>query len=176
MARREQPVDLSPQSLLLHNESIGGPFNSSKHLLGSNVDWGQDLRYLQTLIKSRSPFKIQLAYSSSFDPRWTGFSECLPIENSRDERDAVLNQPGLVTGYYAVSLNLLCGAMQDAYDGRRGIPLALSPYIIRQLSAFASNRVGSAGYSISVLRIPSFGDSGDKAGSGFDVVIRAMSQ
>jgi len=35
-----------PHSLSYFNESIGGPLNGPKHLLGSNVDWVQDLRYL----------------------------------------------------------------------------------------------------------------------------------
>jgi hypothetical protein len=35
-----------PHSLSYFNESIGGPLNGPKHLLGSNVDWGQDLRYV----------------------------------------------------------------------------------------------------------------------------------
>jgi hypothetical protein len=34
-----------PHSLSYFNESIGGPLNGPNHLLGSNVDWGQDLRY-----------------------------------------------------------------------------------------------------------------------------------
>jgi hypothetical protein len=36
-----------PHSLSYFNESIGGPLNGPKHLLGSNVDWGQDLLYLK---------------------------------------------------------------------------------------------------------------------------------
>jgi len=35
-----------PHSLSYFNESIGGPLNGPRHLLGSNVDWGQDARYL----------------------------------------------------------------------------------------------------------------------------------
>jgi len=35
-----------PHSLSYFNESIGGPLDGPSHLLGSNVDWGQDLRYL----------------------------------------------------------------------------------------------------------------------------------
>jgi hypothetical protein len=35
-----------PHSLSYFNESIGGPLYGPRHLLGSNVDWGQDLRYL----------------------------------------------------------------------------------------------------------------------------------
>ena len=36
-----------PHSLSYFNESIGGPDHGHKHLLGSNLDWGQDLRYLK---------------------------------------------------------------------------------------------------------------------------------
>ena len=37
-----------PHTLSYFNESIGGPLCGPKHLLGSNVDWGQDYRYLDT--------------------------------------------------------------------------------------------------------------------------------
>jgi len=35
-----------PHSLSYFNESVGGPKNGAEHLLGSNVDWGQDFRYV----------------------------------------------------------------------------------------------------------------------------------
>ncbi len=41
-----------PHSLSYFNESIGGPLNGSAHLLGSNLDWGQDLRYLDWWMRS----------------------------------------------------------------------------------------------------------------------------
>jgi hypothetical protein len=37
-----------PHSLAYFNELVGGPLYGSEHLLGSNLDWGQDLRYLLT--------------------------------------------------------------------------------------------------------------------------------
>lgn len=37
---------LYPHSLSYFNESIGGPLNGAEHLLGSNVDWGQDVSYV----------------------------------------------------------------------------------------------------------------------------------
>lgn len=43
-----------PHSLSYFNETIGGPRNGSRHLLGSNFDWGQDLRYLAKLMSNRS--------------------------------------------------------------------------------------------------------------------------
>lgn len=36
-----------PHSLSYFNELIGGPLNGPRHLLGSNVDWGQDFGYVQ---------------------------------------------------------------------------------------------------------------------------------
>ncbi|MEM6484096.1 MAG: glycosyltransferase family 39 protein [Pseudomonadota bacterium] len=39
-----------PHSLSYFNESIGGPIHGTKHLLGSNMDWGQDLRYVKSYI------------------------------------------------------------------------------------------------------------------------------
>lgn len=38
-------LSIYPHSLSYFNESIGGPLNGPKHMLGSNVDWGQDLVY-----------------------------------------------------------------------------------------------------------------------------------
>jgi len=34
-----------PHHLSYFNEAVRGPLNGPKHLLGSNVDWGQDERY-----------------------------------------------------------------------------------------------------------------------------------
>jgi hypothetical protein len=43
-----------PHSLSYFNESIGGPLNGASHLLGSNVDWGQDIRYLAWRLDQQS--------------------------------------------------------------------------------------------------------------------------
>ncbi len=37
---------VGPHWISYFNEAIGGPLNGPEHLLGSNVDWGQDLPYL----------------------------------------------------------------------------------------------------------------------------------
>jgi hypothetical protein len=36
-----------PHSLSYFNELIGGPMNAAEHVIGSNIDWGQDLTYLR---------------------------------------------------------------------------------------------------------------------------------
>jgi hypothetical protein len=42
-----------PHSLSYFNESIGGPLNGAEYLLGSNVDWGQDVRYAADTLRKR---------------------------------------------------------------------------------------------------------------------------
>jgi hypothetical protein len=69
-----------PHSLSYFNESIGGPLNGPQHLLGSNVDWGQDLRYVRWTGHGDSTF----AYYGMFDPRNLGFSVVGDHPNSRN--------------------------------------------------------------------------------------------
>ncbi len=56
-----------PHSLSFFNEAIGGPLNGPEHLLGSAVDWGQDLRYLTKFQDKSAEYRICLAYLGSFD-------------------------------------------------------------------------------------------------------------
>lgn len=62
-----------PHSLSYFNESIGGPLNGSKHLLGSSVDWGQDFRYLVDVAKkmksSSDSSEVLAAYVGIFEPK-----------------------------------------------------------------------------------------------------------
>ncbi len=60
-----------PHCLSYFNESIGGPINGHKHLLGSNVDWGQDLRYLKW---SSAATQLPLACMTIYDPRTLEFN------------------------------------------------------------------------------------------------------
>ena len=43
-----------PHSLCYFNETIGGPLHGAGHLLGSNLDWGQDDLYLQVAFPENS--------------------------------------------------------------------------------------------------------------------------
>ncbi len=52
LVRREQPVDLSA-----YNKAIGGPLNGPRHLLDSNVAWGQDLRFFANKCGGSSPIR-----------------------------------------------------------------------------------------------------------------------
>lgn len=58
-----------PHSLSYFNESIGGPLNGAEHLLGSNLDWGQDMITLQRfLLSSRDPASVHFDYYGMLDP------------------------------------------------------------------------------------------------------------
>jgi len=61
-------VWIFPHSLAYFNESVGGPINGSKHLLGSNVDWGQDLRYLQRWHKENVGKEPLYVYPMACEP------------------------------------------------------------------------------------------------------------
>ncbi|MEM6484221.1 MAG: glycosyltransferase family 39 protein [Pseudomonadota bacterium] len=66
-----------PHSLSYFNEGIGGPLNGAKHLLGSSVDWGQDLKYILWSINAGNleagPESRGLAFHAAYDPRDLGF-------------------------------------------------------------------------------------------------------
>ncbi len=60
-----------PHSLSYFNESIGGPLNGPKHLLGSSVDWGQGLRHL-SWSRETSDAAMVLADVGYYDPNHIG--------------------------------------------------------------------------------------------------------
>lgn len=75
-----------PHSLSYFNEAIGGPLNGHEHLCGSNVDWGQDLRYLSKLLDGggRAPLYVHVRLVG--DPRILGV-KCDHVVDWRTGRD-----------------------------------------------------------------------------------------
>jgi hypothetical protein len=58
-----------PHSLSYFNEAIGGPLNGAEHLLGSNIDWGQDLRYAIQHFRQGDGYRVPLiAWRGYCDP------------------------------------------------------------------------------------------------------------
>jgi hypothetical protein len=109
------------------NESVGGPLNGPRHLLGSNVDWCQDLRYLKWWTNDHPEVnELYLAYHGLFDPAIANFppTKILPIEapdstpaaEIRAAPPEVHSQPQLPPGIYAISINVL----YDQWAGRSG--------------------------------------------------------
>jgi hypothetical protein len=114
-----------PHSLSYFNESIGGPLNGPKHLLGSNVDWGQDLRYLKWWRdRQRDGLPLHLAYFACFNPADVGFHEALPISSRELDasqpngtRESEQTEHPNQKSYFAVSVQLLYGDLWPASDG-----------------------------------------------------------
>lgn len=88
-----------PANLAYFNELAGGPENGAKHLLGSNLDWGQSLIALKRWNAARTDsLPLYVSYSGLFDPSNVGIS-CHPVP--------INNSPP--AGWYAISMNRLSG-------------------------------------------------------------------
>jgi 4-amino-4-deoxy-L-arabinose transferase-like glycosyltransferase len=105
-----------PHSLSYFNEAIGGPRHGAEHLLGSNLDWGQDLLYLRNWCRQHPDVKtIDLVYHGAFDPKDIGI-ECLRSRQRQSvagrEDSATINE-----NFCAISATLLYGATAPARRG-----------------------------------------------------------
>lgn len=132
-----------PHSLAYFNELVGGSRGGHAHLLGSNVDWGQDLRYLKAWLRNHpEATPLCLAYCGRIDPRLSGIqSYNAPQADSKRE---------FPSGWYAISVNLLRGSAWYVPDGHGGTvsygPGDLTPFL-------SQPPVAVVGASIHVYRI-----------------------
>lgn len=100
-----------PHSLAYFNELAGGPSQGYRHLINSNLDWGQDLHDLKRWLDqqpSSEPF--YLAYYGLFAPQVAGIEFQLPPEwpeHDDDLKDSA--NRSLVPGRYAISVNHIYG-------------------------------------------------------------------
>jgi hypothetical protein len=142
-----------PCYLSYFNELGGGPNEGYEHLLGSNIDWGQDLWRLKDWLAvhpEASPLK--LAYFNSIDPRIIGMDYELPAPgpNVDDVDEFRLKKTGPLPGYYAVSVRLVKGqsaAIPYEHGKIKHVPFGTYRY-------FNSFRpLAKAGYSIFIYHI-----------------------
>jgi hypothetical protein len=112
-----------PHSVSYFNELVGGPRRGPEHLLDSNIDWGQDLYFLQQW-RQRHPEAepLRVVYFGLFDPRHIG----MPYEEETSPRP----------GWCAASVNALHGyRLGGKWDLRytyfqRFKPVAMAGYSI----------------------------------------------
>lgn len=110
-----------PHSLSYFSELVGGPRGGGEHLLDSNIDWGQDLFYLDDWLDQHPETKLDgLAYWGSCPPALAGIPETpMPPSGLSDELDGSAfgprnlaqssreNQYGPRPGWYALSVNYI---------------------------------------------------------------------
>ncbi|HEV8198546.1 MAG TPA: glycosyltransferase family 39 protein [Candidatus Polarisedimenticolia bacterium] len=102
-----------PHELSYFNELAGGPRGGPRHLLDSNIDWGQDLLELRRVLHRQGVSEpIGLAYFGAVDPALAGLRYELPPRDPRvvpPGHQVASDGPALPPGVYAVSVNFLYG-------------------------------------------------------------------
>jgi hypothetical protein len=142
------------QALAYFNELVGGPANGHRHLLGSNVDWGQDrLRLKRWLDVNLEAHPLRFAYFNHVDPRIIGIEIELPPLGVVDQPPSDPEEAarlGPQPGWYTVSARLAGGAAGGPPDGHGGY----SAVPFRGYAWFLHFRpVARAGWSIFIYHI-----------------------
>ena len=98
-----------PHHLAYFNEAVGGGRRGSEHLLGSNLDWGQDLLYVRSWLESHPNSRpLYLAYHGYFDSTDIGLECEKAMFGPYSTRGPTMDQP-LPPGWYAISANYVYG-------------------------------------------------------------------
>jgi hypothetical protein len=165
-------ASIHPHYLAYFNTLSGGPANGSRHLIDSNLDWGQDLVGLWRWLKANAPGeRVGIAYFGQVPPiiftaRGDPLDWYLPPARPgtwgrnippryRLEGNAWPPQPGL----YAVSASLMRGLkwrVYDSYGADVSSRLVWAPYDAEKnaFSYFADlTPVADIGYSILLYRL-----------------------
>lgn len=98
----------APRFISYFNALAGGARQGHRHMIHSNLDWGQDLYFVKQWIRDASIREpIYLAYHGLFDPAAVGISYTpAPCGPTWDDRSPVAHgTPGL----YVVSINYVMG-------------------------------------------------------------------
>ena len=138
-----------PHSLSYFNEMVGGPLGGPRHLIQSNIDWGQDLLFLKRWLDEHPSVRpLKLAYFGYCDPRYVGIEYSAPKLPVPTGSEAA--QHAIPPGWYAISVNFVRGLPYFAYagDGTK------TSYAQDSLSAFQRiEPTAMAGYSIYIYHI-----------------------
>ncbi|MHC5537201.1 ArnT family glycosyltransferase [Singulisphaera rosea] len=144
-------LSVYPSSLSYFNEAAGGPTRGPRHLVDSNIDWGQDLLRLRDWLGAHpeaSPLRLAY-YNFDLDPGLAGIAFELPPPGPGTS-PASPTEVGPRPGYYAVSVNFLQGTSFPIADGRGGFRQTF-PHEFEYFRHFRP--IARAGYSINIYRI-----------------------
>lgn len=132
-----------PNMLGYFNELVGGVAHGHKHLIDSNIDWGQDLFRLQEWQAETNPGPIYLAYYGPVNPKDAGI-DYRPFEEGFSGEGAP------APGIYAISTNLLVG-MRSGIHHPSGRQYSLSPAVFEWFRNRKSDEL--IGSSIHIFRV-----------------------
>lgn len=142
-----------PHELSYFNEMAGGPSRGGRHLLDSNLDWGQDLLELKRLLDRRGiTGEIGLAYFGAVDPALAGIRWFVPPRDPRTVPPgrAVASDGALRPGLYAISVNFLYG-LPHRVRGPDGSSIAVDEGAFSYFRHVAP--IDRAGYSIELFEV-----------------------
>ena len=146
-------LSVYPHSLSYFNELAGGPKNGPAHLLNSNIDWGQDLLFLeQWVAKNANDAPVYTAFYNLYNPFDLQIEGIEPWPFRRQEEDAGLDRSATWDksdhAYYAISVNLLYDYPAPVRDREgRSYNIDRRPHgYLRTIQP-----VGWAGYSIRIF-------------------------
>jgi hypothetical protein len=165
-------LSIHPHYLAYFNLASGGPGQGSRHLIDSNIDWGQDLVTLRRWLSKNAPGeRVGLAYFGQINPRifearGEGFDWFLPPPlpgtmptNDIPARYKFRSEPiRLEPGLYAVSASLVRGLPWRVYDSpgqlweqKRWAPYAAWKYAFSYFDQLKP--VAQVGHSIFIYRV-----------------------
>ena len=135
-----------PHSLGYFNELTGGPAGGPSHLLGSSVDWGQDLLYLRRWLDAHPAARpLALAFHGMYEPRTLGMEYPEPPCEPRDETHLTSDPDALGPrpGWYALSVTRIRTPWKQYTYFRSFKPAAMAGYsiYIYHVSPEEANRV-----------------------------------
>lgn len=112
-----------------------GPCNGPRHLLDSNIDWGQDLFYLKDWLAKHTDVKLDgLAYYGSYPATLMGIPETrhppTGVEYERFDPNQHQDQLGPKPGWYALSVNYIYGRDEQYRYFLHFHPVATAGYSI----------------------------------------------
>jgi hypothetical protein len=124
-----------PHYLAYFNELVGGPKNGYKCLLDSNLDWGQDLPGLATLLKQQGNPEVILSFFGTASPKAYGITYqdfySYNLSGRREDHVNSVNPSREVFAISANSLQCLYYPDKTAYDWlKQRRPLAVIGYSI----------------------------------------------
>jgi glutamine amidotransferase-like uncharacterized protein len=121
-------LSVFPHSMSYFNEFAGGSDNGAKFLLGSDLDWGQDVYYLQDWQRTHPaarPFRITLSGTMPLEKTGIKYDGAVPKEGDGTNVFAAIKP-----GWYAINVNNLYGQKNEYSYLKNKKPIAKAGYSI----------------------------------------------